>query len=107
MTGREISVARLSTTAFASARTEVVKIVSPSRGPLTVESYARSTDSHDTEHLRQIQDVRALPDGAGERLGVSGLFGPMALVQYATHVADHDVEHLAQMARARAAALGR
>jgi uncharacterized damage-inducible protein DinB len=229
--------------AFASARTEMVKIlgaldeagwqregVSPSRGPLTVESYARSTDSHDTEHLRQIQDVRArfglrpkrcearaplptaelvaaltaaagrlravaaglddtqrrhrpapgewslnevmahllhvetevflprlqrmaredcprfpafrpeawarerdhslepfdgslaafetartatiafvrtLPDGAGERLGVSGLFGPMALVQYATHVADHDVEHLAQMARGRAAALGR
>jgi len=51
--------------------------------------------------------VRALPDGAGERLGVSGLFGPMTLRQYATHVADHDVEHLAQIARARAAALGR
>jgi uncharacterized damage-inducible protein DinB len=58
--------------AFASARTQVVKIlgglaedgwmregVSPSRGPLTVEAYTRSTDKHDTEHLRQIQDVRA------------------------------------------------
>src|SRR5262249_20880420 len=33
--------------------------VSPSRGPLTVESYARTMDAHDTEHLRQIQDVRA------------------------------------------------
>jgi hypothetical protein len=33
--------------------------VSPSRGPLTVEAYARSTDEHDTEHLRQIHDVRA------------------------------------------------
>ena len=33
--------------------------VSPSRGVLTVEAYARSTDKHDTEHLRQIQDVRA------------------------------------------------
>jgi len=228
--------------AFASARTEVVKIlgglaedgwaregVTPSRGPLTVEAYARSTDKHDTEHLRQIQDGRArlglrpkrcearaplptpellaalavaagrlravaaglddaqrrqrpapgewglnevmahllhvetelflprlrqmkvetlprfapfspepwarerdhslepfdaslaafesartatiaflrtLPEGAGERLGVSGFFGPMTLAQYATHMADHDIEHLAQMARARALALG-
>jgi hypothetical protein len=33
--------------------------VSPSRGALTVEAYALSTDRHDTEHLRQIQDVRA------------------------------------------------
>jgi len=33
--------------------------VSPSRGPLTVESYAVTMDAHDTEHLRQIQDVRA------------------------------------------------
>jgi uncharacterized damage-inducible protein DinB len=58
--------------AFASAREQVVRIlagleaaawlregVSPSRGVLTVEGYARSTDRHDTEHLRQIQDVRA------------------------------------------------
>jgi uncharacterized damage-inducible protein DinB len=58
--------------AFASAREQVVKIlhgldpagwlregVSPSRGLLTVEAYAQSTDRHDTEHLRQIQDVRA------------------------------------------------
>ena len=228
--------------AFASARTEVVKIlgglgdegwaregVTPSRGPLTVEAYTRSTDQHDTEHLRQIQDVRArlglrpkrcearaplsmpelfaalavaaarlravatslddtqrrrrpapedwglnevmahllhvetelflprlrqmatetlprflpfspepwarerdhsadpfdaslagfetaraatiaflraLQDGGGDRLGVSGFFGPMSLAQYATHMADHDIEHLAQMARARAVALG-
>jgi hypothetical protein len=33
--------------------------VSPSRGPLTVEAYATSTVAHDTEHLRQIQDIRA------------------------------------------------
>jgi hypothetical protein len=58
--------------AFGSAREQVMKIlagldeagwgregVSPSRGVLTVETYARSTDKHDTEHLRQIQDVRA------------------------------------------------
>jgi hypothetical protein len=57
--------------AYASARTQVVKIltgldeagwrregVSPSRGPLTVEAYARSTDAHDAEHFRQIHDVR-------------------------------------------------
>jgi uncharacterized damage-inducible protein DinB len=198
--------------------------VSPSRGLLTVEAYARSTDAHDTEHLRQIQDVRTtlglrpkrcearaplaaadlaaalaaaagrlravgaglsetqrrarpaqgewclnevmahllhvetevfqprlrrmlaedqprfppfspeawarerdrsaepfdetlkafewarvatidflrgLPEGARERVGVSGFFGPMTLQQYATHIADHDVEHLAQLARAR------
>ena len=33
--------------------------VSPSRGPLTVETYACTMDAHDTEHLRQTQDVRA------------------------------------------------
>jgi uncharacterized damage-inducible protein DinB len=33
--------------------------LSPSRGPLTVETYAATMDAHDTEHLRQIQDVRA------------------------------------------------
>jgi len=33
--------------------------VSPSRGALTVETYAGTMDTHDTEHLRQIQDVRA------------------------------------------------
>jgi hypothetical protein len=227
--------------AFGSARAQVAKIldgldeagwqregVSPSRGALTVEAYARSTDRHDTEHLRQIQDVRArlglrpkrcearaplapaeltaalaaaagrlravgaglgqaqrghrpapgewclnevmahllhvetevfqprlrrilaedhpqfppfspepwarerdhaadpfdetlqafewaraatidflraLPDGARERVGRSGFFGPVTLQQYATHIADHDIEHLAQMARARAASL--
>lgn len=58
--------------AFASAREQVVKIlgglppagwsregVSPSRGTLSVEQYARSTDRHDTEHLRQIHGERA------------------------------------------------
>lgn len=58
--------------AFGSARAQVVKIlsglepagwlregVSPSRGALTIERYARSTDAHDTEHLGQVQDVRA------------------------------------------------
>jgi hypothetical protein len=57
---------------FERARADVVKIlgglddaawsregVSPSRGPLSVETYADSTVAHDTEHLRQIQDVRA------------------------------------------------
>jgi hypothetical protein len=57
---------------FDRARAEVLKIlggldsaawrregVSPSRGPLSVETYATSTAAHDTEHLRQIQDVRA------------------------------------------------
>ena len=56
---------------FERARAQVVTIleriepagwlregVSPSRGPLTVEKYAASTVAHDTEHLRQIQDVR-------------------------------------------------
>jgi hypothetical protein len=41
--------------------------------------------------------LRALPEGAGERLGVSGFFGPISLLRYATHMADHDVEHLRQM----------
>jgi uncharacterized damage-inducible protein DinB len=57
---------------FARARAEIVRIldgidpaawdregVSPSRGPLSVEAYAASTVAHDTEHLQQIQDVRA------------------------------------------------
>lgn len=57
---------------FERARADVVRIldgiddaawsregVSPSRGPLSVEAYAASTVAHDTEHLRQIQDVRA------------------------------------------------
>jgi hypothetical protein len=57
---------------FDRARAEVVKIlggldeaawsregISPSRGALSVETYAASTATHDTEHLRQIQDVRA------------------------------------------------
>lgn len=58
--------------AFASAREQVVKTlrslddagwrregVSPSRGPLGVETYAATMDAHDTEHLRQLQDARA------------------------------------------------
>jgi DinB superfamily len=57
---------------FERARADVVRIlgtiddagwhregVSPSRGPLSVEAYAASTAAHDTEHLQQIQDVRA------------------------------------------------
>jgi hypothetical protein len=57
---------------FERARADVVRIldgldgaawtregVSPSRGPLTVEAYAGSMADHDTEHLQQIQDVRA------------------------------------------------
>jgi len=58
--------------AFAYARRQAVALlgglddagwrregVSPSRGVLTVEAYAATMDTHDTEHLRQIQDVRA------------------------------------------------
>jgi uncharacterized damage-inducible protein DinB len=58
--------------AFADARRQAVALlarldevgwrregVSPSRGPLTVATYAATMDAHDTEHLRQIQDVRA------------------------------------------------
>ena len=58
--------------AFADARRQAVTLlgglddagwrregVSPSRGPLTVGTYAATMDAHDTEHLRQIQDVRA------------------------------------------------
>jgi len=57
---------------FERARADVVRIldgiddvawtregVSPSRGALTVEAYAASTVAHDTEHLQQIDDVRA------------------------------------------------
>jgi len=32
--------------------------VSPSRGAVTIEGYARTMAEHDTEHLRQIHDVR-------------------------------------------------
>jgi hypothetical protein len=58
--------------AFADARRQAVALlagldeagwrregVSPSRGPLTVAAYAATMDAHDTEHLQQIQDVRA------------------------------------------------
>lgn len=58
--------------AFATARRQSVETlagldergwgrpgVSPSRGPLTVETYARSMADHDTEHLGQIHDRRA------------------------------------------------
>ena len=57
---------------FCSARDQATRIlkaldeagwqregVSPTFGALTIETYARRTDKHDTEHLRQIQDVRA------------------------------------------------
>jgi len=73
---------------FERARADVVRIlggldgaawaregVSPSRGPLTVEAYAASTVAHDTEHLRQIQDVRAalelVPKRCEARLALS------------------------------------
>jgi hypothetical protein len=57
---------------FERARADVVRIlgaldeagwhregVSPSRGVLSVDAYAASSVAHDTEHLQQIQDVRA------------------------------------------------
>jgi uncharacterized protein (TIGR03083 family) len=57
--------------AFESARTQALAIlarltpeqwarsgVSPSRGVVTIDEYARTMDAHDTEHLGQIQDVR-------------------------------------------------
>ncbi len=59
--------------AFASARAAAVRIlegldetgwrregVSPSRGALSVKTYAATMADHDTQHLRQIQDVRAV-----------------------------------------------
>jgi hypothetical protein len=72
---------------FARARADVVTIldglaepawrregVSPSRGVLSVETYAASTAAHDTEHLQQIQEVRAvlglLPKRCEARLAV-------------------------------------
>ena len=58
--------------AFADARRHAVALlaslddadwrregVSPSRGAISVDAYAAVMDAHDTEHLRQIQDVRA------------------------------------------------
>jgi hypothetical protein len=63
-----------------------------------------STDAFTASHAAFVRAraetvafLRALPEGAGERLGVSGFFGPISLLQYATHMADHDVEHLRQM----------
>ncbi|HVG78039.1 MAG TPA: DinB family protein [Patescibacteria group bacterium] len=57
--------------AFGSAREQVARTlagmdatawsrtgVTPSRGELSVEAYARSTTKHDTEHLRQLQQIR-------------------------------------------------
>lgn len=68
-----------------------------------LEPFDASLAAFEQARTATIAFVRALPGGAGERLGVSGFFGPMTLAQYATHAADHDVEHLAQMARCRAA----
>ena len=51
-----------------------------------------------------VELLRALPDAAAGRVGVSGTFGPLSIAQYATHVAEHDIEHLAQMADCRRAA---
>jgi len=57
--------------AFESARRQAVALlegldeagwqrqgVSPSRGPLSVQTYAQTMVEHDTEHLQQIEDVR-------------------------------------------------
>jgi uncharacterized damage-inducible protein DinB len=57
---------------FGSSRAQVTRLlegldepgwqregVSPTFGALTVEAYALRTEKHDTEHLRQIHDVRA------------------------------------------------
>ena len=71
-----------------------------------LEPFDASLAAFESARTATIAFLRTLPEGAGERLGVSGFFGPMTLAQYATHMADHDIEHLAQMARARALALG-
>ncbi len=68
---------------FARARGEVTALlealppegwaregVSPSRGPLSIEAYSASMVEHDTEHLQQLDQVRAalgLADGAARR----------------------------------------
>ena len=80
----------------------------PSFAPFSPEPWARerdhSADAFATSHAAFVRAraetlafLRALPEGAGERLGVSGFFGPISLLRYATHMADHDVEHLRQM----------
>jgi hypothetical protein len=80
----------------------------PSFAPFSPEPWARERDHTDdafsASHAAFVRAraetlafLRALPAGAGERLGLSGFFGPISLLQYATHVADHDVEHLRQM----------
>jgi hypothetical protein len=80
----------------------------PSFAPFSPEPWARERDhgadlfaaSHAAfVHARAetVAFLRALPEAAGERLGVSGFFGPITLLQYATHIADHDIEHLRQM----------
>jgi hypothetical protein len=99
--------------ALASAREQVMKIlrgldaagwlrqgVSPSRGALTVEAYARSTDAHDTEHLRQIQDHSLDAFDAS----LAGFERARAeTLAFLRALPPHDVEHLAQMAACRAA----
>lgn len=83
--------------AFAAARRQAVGLlggldeagwrregVSPSRGLLTVATYAATMDAHDTEHLRQIQDVRATLELTPKRcearvaLGISELLAALA-----------------------------
>jgi uncharacterized damage-inducible protein DinB len=71
----------------------------------SVEAFDASLTAFENVRAETIAFLRALPAGAGERLGLSAFFGPMTLLQYATHVADHDIEHLAQMAQCRAGAL--
>jgi uncharacterized damage-inducible protein DinB len=71
----------------------------------SLEAFDESLAAFERARAETIAFLRALPDAARERLGVSGFFGPLTLQQYATHIADHDIEHLAQMARARGASL--
>jgi|RhiMetdeSRZDD1v2_1073273.scaffolds.fasta_scaffold90327_6 DinB family protein len=68
-----------------------------------VRDFTADLEAFAAARAETIRFLDALPDGAAERLGLSGHFGPVTLAQYATHAADHDLEHAAQMRDVRAA----
>jgi hypothetical protein len=68
-----------------------------------VRDFATDLDAFAQARAETIGFLRALPRGAGDRLGLSGHYGPVTLAQYATHAVDHDLEHLVQMRDLRAA----
>ena len=73
----------------------------------STDAFERSRNAFARARAETLAFLRALPETAGERLGLSGFFGPISLVQYATHIADHDIEHLRQIQACARAATGR